>query len=703
MRFFKKFRRGNGDIAGGSGGEDSLESFDRELELFRQQMVPPDHFEDGFSWNSLLGALFLGLIMVPGAMYMTLLAGQGIGPAAQWVTLILFIEVARRANRSLGKADIFVLFYLAGTIMITAGMAHGQFQGGLSLLYFQFLSQSESMQAAGISELLPSWVVPDDPAVLEQRSLLMRAWMLPVGLVVFRMIMDRIDNMVLGYGLFRLTSDVERLPFPMAPVGAQGILALSEEQSEESQQEEGESGGERSWRWRIFSIGSVMGIAFGAIFLGLPTVTGAFLDEPITFIPIPFVDFTQQTGNYIEAVAIGLSFNLGAVLVGMLLPFWAVTGGFVGLLITMIANPMLYRADILSSWVPGDNLQQTFYKANLDFYFSFSIGIALAIAIAGAYTVLKRYKKIRRNREMAGSRGLKDDYPIPKSRGDIRPRWIFFGYFFTSFMYMVVSAFLLYLTDGSIYWPVVGIMAFYAFIFSPVMSYMSARLEGIAGQVITIPFVREACFILSGYTGVAIWFLPIPAQNYGQMAVFYRQAELTGTSFRSIWKAEVLLVPIIVVGTILFAHVIWQMGDVPGPNFPFASEWWEVIAAQQSIVFSSTLGGFSVFEQALNFWYIAWGLGLGVLGFLIMGGLGMPVFLMYGVIRGFNQTLPFMILPQFFGALLGKFVFERRYGVKRWRQIIPVLFAGFSCGMGLIGTFSLGFVFLANSVVDMPF
>ncbi|NKB16778.1 MAG: divalent cation tolerance protein CutA [Sphingomonadales bacterium] len=32
----------------------------------------------------------------------------------------------------------------------------------------------------------------------------------------------------------RVTSDIERLPFPMAPVGAQGILALSEEQEESS-------------------------------------------------------------------------------------------------------------------------------------------------------------------------------------------------------------------------------------------------------------------------------------------------------------------------------------------------------------------------------------------------------------------------------------------------------------------------------------
>ena len=73
---------------------------DKELERYRSLMEVPDTFEDGFSWTSLAGAIFIALLMVPGAMYMQLLAGMGVGPAAQWVTVILFIEVARRAHRS---------------------------------------------------------------------------------------------------------------------------------------------------------------------------------------------------------------------------------------------------------------------------------------------------------------------------------------------------------------------------------------------------------------------------------------------------------------------------------------------------------------------------------------------------------------------------------------------------------------------------
>lgn len=701
MALFDRLR-GKKNRSSNTGAEDNGQKFDKELELFRQQMTPPDVFNDGFSFTALLGALFIGVVMVPGAMYMQLLAGQGIGPAAQWVTLILFIEIARRANKTLGNSQIFTLFYLASTIMVTANMAQGQFHGGLSALYFQFMAQSDSMRAAGIADKLPSWVVPSDQSVLDQRSLFMWQWLPCIGLIAFTMIIGRLDRMVLGYGLFRLTSDIEQLPFPMAPVGAQGILALSEEQSAD-QKEVSPEKQKRAWRWRVFSIGSVLGIIFGLIYLGIPTITGALLDQPIELIPIPFVDFTPQTGEFIEAAAVGMSFNLGAVLMGMVLPFWAVVGSFVGLMITLIANPILYSNGVLSTWAKGDTLQETFFKANLDFYFSFSIGVAMAIAIAGIASVIRRYRADKKRQESQGSKGIIGGYTIPEGRGDIKKRFIFLGYFVTSGAYILVSMLLLQVTDGFIHWPVIGVMFFYAFIFTPIVGYMSARLEGIAGQALTIPFIREASFILSGYHGVAVWFLPFPFHNYAQEVVLYRQCELTGTSFWSIWKTEIFLVPIVLVGSIVFAHVIWQMGEIPGPNFPFAQEWWEVNAAQQTLIYSSTLGGFTHFEQALDFSYIAWGVALGLLGFAIMGPLGLPIFLIYGVIRGLNQSLPFMLIPQFIGAVLGRFVFQRRFGPKRWRQIIPVLFAGFSCGMGLSGTFALGFVFLTNSVVALPF
>ena len=48
-------------------------------------------------------------------------------------------------------------------------------------------------------------------------------------MMAFGMLFGRIQTTIVGYGLFHQTSDVEKLPFPMAPMGAQGIVALAEQ------------------------------------------------------------------------------------------------------------------------------------------------------------------------------------------------------------------------------------------------------------------------------------------------------------------------------------------------------------------------------------------------------------------------------------------------------------------------------------------
>ena len=194
----------------------------------------------------------------------------------------------------------------------------------------------------------------------------------------------------------------------------------------------------------------------------------------------------------------------------------------------------------------------------------------------------------------------------------------------------------------------------------------------------------------------------MPYHDYGVGTVFYRQAELTGTRFWSIWKAELLLVPIVVLTSILFAQFIWTLAPIPGPEYPFAEVMWELQAANQSIVYSSTLGRYSAFDEALNFVYLGCGTLFGMLLFAFMTVLSLPIMLTYCVVRGLNQTMPHAVIPQFVGALIGRYYFRKRMGLK-WRQYIPVVAAGFSCGMGLITVLAVGINFLAKAVIKIPF
>ena len=191
--------------------------------------------------------------------------------------------------------------------------------------------------------------------------------------------------------------------------------------------------------------------------------------------------------------------------------------------------------------------------------------------------------------------------------------------------------------------------------------------------------IREAALILSGYKGIAIWFLPLPIANYGASTVFYRQCELTGTKFTSIWKTKIILYPLVLFASIFFMNFIWGLDKIPSVAYPFAKKMWELNAANSCIMFTATMGEYSMFERAFNPMIIGAGTFFGLFLFTTMNILGAPIMLTYGVVRGLGQSAPHTILPQFIGALIGQFYFKRKLQLK-WRQYIPVVAAGFSCG-----------------------
>ena len=82
-----------------------------------QEDGQPVKFEDGFTIKTVIGGLFIAFIMLPGAIYLGLVAGQGLGAAAQWVTIVLFAEIARRSFMPLKRQEIYILFYVAGALV----------------------------------------------------------------------------------------------------------------------------------------------------------------------------------------------------------------------------------------------------------------------------------------------------------------------------------------------------------------------------------------------------------------------------------------------------------------------------------------------------------------------------------------------------------------------------------------------------------
>jgi hypothetical protein len=422
----------------------------------------------------------------------------------------------------------------------------------------------------------------------------------------------------------------------------------------------------------------------------LPTVSDLLFTQPIRLIPIPWIELTRHTEDVLPAVATGIQLDLGLVFIGMVLPFWAVMGGLVGLIITIIANPILYEHGILHRWHPGMGTVDTIFANNFDFYMSFGIGLGLAIAAIGIWHVIRSFRQ-----QAAGSRGtLKDLFHPPPGRGDFN-FWISIGiYVFSTLAYVGLCVWLVPT------FPWIFFIA-YGFVYTPIVSYITARMEGIAGQFVSLPLIREASFIAGakffGYQGIEIWYAPIPIHNYGEATVNFRQIELTGTSIRGIIKAEIVVFPVVMTASLLFSQFIWRLAPIPSSSYPYAQELWHLQALNTLLMQTSTIEGNSLFFQALSASSLLSGFGFGLITYMVLTLLGLPILLIYGVVRGLGQSAPHGLILELIGAMLGRFFFLKRYGAM-WRQYAPVLLAGFYCGMGLTGMFAMGFTLILKSL-----
>ena len=317
-------------------------------------------FIDGFSVRTVWGALFVGLVMMPGSIYLSLVVGRTLGPAAEWVTIILFTEIARRSFTVLRRQEIFILYYVAAALAASSvRIGDQELAGGpfTPLVWNQYLVQSPQTEA--IADDIPQWVAPPESSpAIRKRSFMHPDWRKAILLILIGQVLGRLNWLGLGFTLFRVTSDVEKLPFPLAPIAAEGATALAESTRKEE-----------SWRWTVFSTGAMLGVIFGAVYVLIPALTGLVMTEPLMLLPIPFVDFTASTEGLLPAALMGLGFDFNALIVGMILPFPLVVGMFASTLCTsVVGNPILYHLGAFPHYDRGRRLLHTKMITDFDFW-----------------------------------------------------------------------------------------------------------------------------------------------------------------------------------------------------------------------------------------------------------------------------------------------------------------------------------------------
>lgn len=666
-----------------------------------EQIMPEDApFEDGFGWKTIWATAFVGIVMLPGAIYLGLVTGQSMAGASEWVTIILFLEIAKRSFVRLRTQEILIIYWVAagllgiGVKLGTGAHLYGGPFGGL--IWDQYLIQSPA--AKGLDSYIPNWVTPPlDSPVYAERTFVHPDWILPVLILFVVMIINQTARLSFGYVMFRITSDIEQLPFPLEPVHARGVTALAET----SAKAEG-------WRWRVFSTGTCIGLVWGLLYVVVPTLSGIFLTETVQVLPIPFIDFTAEVKTILPAAVFGIGTDLGHLLIGFVLPFYVVVGSFIGaVLANLVINPLLYiHTDVLSRWAPGMTAIPASISNRFDFWLSFGIGTSFVIAATGFYMVGKTLLEQRKLQKETGHHSVKISMEdLPEGRGDIPMKWPLVLWVMASFAAIGLCQWLV--PEFQWYW-----LVFFAFIYTPVSSYIGARMIGLTGSPYgaSIPYIREAAIFLSGYKGVAVWFAPIPLHDHGLAVRQFKQLELTKTKIGSYIKMVVITTFVIFICSFMFYEFIWRLGPIPSATYPYVQLFWPFEATMQTMWLKATLppeevqgaAGLELLADIIKAEYIGVGFVTGGLLYLVLVAAKVPVLAFFGFVNGLAQWPHFVIL-NFAGAMLGRFHFEKRFGESKWNAYAPILLAGYSCGMGLIGMTSIAVALISKAVSQVVF
>lgn len=659
-------------------------SGDKELDVYRSLIDEPTEFKNGFTGVAVAGAFFCGLLMMPGTIYLSLITGGGI--AASWVTLIIFSEVTRRAMKSLSKQELVVLLSVAGAMSTGGPIA--------DLIWRQYLIRSDAVRDMGLLGQFPSWYAPQPASdAILSRNLLHPDWAVPIMLMVFLSLVGTLRSYTLGYFFFRLTSDVEKLPFPFASVGAQGAMALAEAGEKKA-----------TWKWKVFSLGAFMGLAFAIVQVGIPLITGAFLTKPVMLIPLPWYDMTTLTESVLPATPFGIVIDLGLLLTGMLIPFSAVIGTACGMVVTIVMNPLLYKLGVLTRWQPGMDTISTTFNNSLDFWMSFSLGVTFSIAVISIYQTVRDFVRNVRRLRAEQSKGRSETarreriWDTPPGRGDFAP-WLAVVLYVIGSLLVILVCHILVPT-----FPVYFLFLF-TLLYTPLMSYVDARMSGICGMAVDIPLVKEAAIILSGYKGIDIWLAPIPIGQYAGTVSHFRSTELTGTNFFSNIKSYLLTMPLGFALSFVFWAFIWKSGAIPSDLYPYAQKMWELSAKNTVLLYSATLpteGVKPLFFQALHPAVMGGSFSFSLIAFFVLSAFKLPVMTIFGFVQSVGG-MPHSFMLIVIGALIGKFYFRRRLGEKRFLQMVPVLLAGYGTGVGLVALIGVAINLIVSAVSGAPF
>jgi len=640
------------------------------MAIERKQEKEP--FIPGLTVVSVSAVLFGLVTTVPALMYL----GFAVGPLGGterfvpvFVTILLFTEVGRIVKRYVTSQEAYIIYFMlqAFGLYFVAGGMFGDF-----ILRYYYRSAPYTI-LYGIADKFPLWYVPAlDSYGPIHRTFLSSDWMIPILISLI----STVSITMIDYGISFITSmafiEVEKLPFPVAPIDYQAISTLTERTPE---------------KIMYFSFAAVICLVYEFAVYGIPNLTSVFLGTTITVIPYPWIDLTSTIERFLPGAIFAIGTDIANYMVGWLIPFNAAFWLFIGSMFTWVfGNAIALRIDLpyfqmwQKEWTYGAPISWWWQRSIFDLWASphvgFGIGIAFGVLALGIKGITRGFTALRHlTREQ-----LKTSY-IPF-------KWV---------MALIGAGSLIGAGLAVVLMPELWFIWVISFAIFPLFNgVLAARATAETGLSVTIPYLSQALFVsFTRPNDVVPWAVPLQTTS-GASIITHRVkvAQLLNVRPLDYYKAYILFLGVAIFLSFLYVQIFWTMAPIPSAFYPWTAYNWPISALNFSLWVSRSIDIFHADVIAI----------CAVATFLITiagSRIAMGFFSPIGLLAGLTTIPPYATM-YLIGALIGKWL-ERRMGKEQWEVRRSVIIAGAFAGIALAVAIAVAITIVGRVVTSKPF
>jgi len=612
--------------------------------------VEHERFESGLTLRSLFAVVLALLFFIPVSTYTWLITGSSLISSSVFFVLLLVTELFRYSWKPLKTQEALMIYYgisaagLAGTTYIiqvyTGYFIHSPF------------AWSATINGVPLALSVPEWIAPRFGSfAYYERTLFQIAYLPAILVYTIRLILTLIATLAMSMLMAQIFVGEEKYSFPFAEVDVSIVSFVTEERSE--------------------TIKLILACMIPGAMWALITFIGPSLFN-MQFIPIPFIDLTFLTRNFIPGAAFGIATILSSYVGGFMVPFVTSFYLLIGSVIVWILLNSLFTtslSNIFPNWAkeffPGMGLMSIQNRSFLRIWFAPQIGIGIGAAL---FMIYKARRGIRAAFKglFRTSRTRDSFYGFPSNR------ILLLLYFCSTGAGLILHRILL--PELPLWVPVFASIAY-----SSLLSLVTTAMQGEVGYTAAPGYVWATLVYMTNYKGYGGFaFEPVMVGGTGGFSQQVKACLATRTKPMDLVKLTVITSVLSWIIGLISLDVFWRIANMPSSAYPYTVLQFPLLA--QIDVFTNTR------QLTFSPEHILGPMGI-IVAIAFLGDFLSKHGLPFSLIGVFTSPFvyPAYSIPLFIGSAIGRVLMPRFFGGKeKWYKVRGMVVAGEGLGEGIV-------------------